>query len=533
MADVLPKAAASASSGVDPSLQNLSAFLNLISGSSSTTSGGTKTTSNNVSAEGITELMNQMMQGTGGLADVATGAHAAGMYGDTTKTLLTQNLLTKIAGTAALQNAVTTTTTSPTTDKKNPELTWQSGLQSLAMAGLAKAGSIYSKKLGLTDALGLGDSTAATAAPVAIATPAAIQSQVGFDSAGNNINTLASAGSSSDFASIDPASFSGDSASVGDNISAFSGDTGSVASSAGADVSSESAAGGDFFDSFFSRGGRVGAPRMKVKGYATGGLVNSEIPVPIERAAGPSVSDIVLGAANSISSSALPSGITRSVGSPTNSGGGTPGAGSPNPNNPDRNLSDLSLSDIATAGLLGIGIVSNPVLGVANAVSTMSTGKGLIGNALSIAGGAFGLGSDSAPGGGMSGNQSAGGGNSGAAMSTDTGGVADASGISVDSGYGGESGMGAMGVDTNSGDAGGTETAGGESGEAEGGGMGGGDSGGSYAAGGQISAPGDGQTDTKFIKAADDEFVLNANAAKAIGYDKLNWLNTVLGGSPK
>lgn len=60
--------------------------------------------------EAVTHLVNQILEGTSGLAAVSSGQHVAGGYNSSAATLLTNDLLTRTAGEVAARAAVTKTT---------------------------------------------------------------------------------------------------------------------------------------------------------------------------------------------------------------------------------------------------------------------------------------------------------------------------------------------------------------------------------------------------------------------------------------
>jgi hypothetical protein len=173
MATALPTIQAPTNTGGAGILSNTNAFLDMLmgtsqsqsGGSSVVTSGGVETKQTNVTPEGIAQLIRTMTEGVGGLADVASGAKAAGVYGDTTQVSLVQNLLTKIAGTAAVASAPTVTTTSPRvvatqSNSKTatpPKITVDALLQSALLGGAGLVGTKALKKSGILDTLGLSD----------------------------------------------------------------------------------------------------------------------------------------------------------------------------------------------------------------------------------------------------------------------------------------------------------------------------------------------------------------------------------------
>lgn len=602
--------------GVSPALQNTQAFLDMITGKSSTTTSGgeTKTSQTDVSSEGISELIRQIMEGTGGLADVATGSHVAGLYNDSTKTLLVQNLMAKVAGQAALASAKTTTTTTPQTNttKTNPQLTGSNAAAGLLVTAATSVGGKLAKKFGLDKVLGLDDSAAVSAPASAGAGITNIQNITDTSPAGlandtasdlgtmggsfgeqvTNVATPALVGTDDSAAFAPTGGDVGSESSFINDDSLGDGGAGAFISGAGFDegmdlAGSVASAGSDLGNALdwlpFSKGGRVPKAGMPLKGYASGGLVNEDrgTPAPIVRATPLDESNLAIRTTSSPqiipASGTAKKGTTGTTG---DAGNGEGGGGNPSANTLQTADAPFSLSQFGQIALGVLGMMSNPVFGIANFATQMGTGKGIMSNAVDKAANLLGFDTNSgsspveAVGGGMTGGISAGGGNSGGQLSVDPttpvndpvsvaagevasadvgppgGGISDSGGVSSGAGSSGTSmsadtdtssgsfevasaGVGAdVGAGTGESD---SETSGGAP---DGGGMGGGDSSGSepgsepgsFADGGQITAPGDGSQDTRIIKAADDEFVLNAQAARAIGYDKLTWLNTVLGG---
>lgn len=73
--------------------------------------GSVTTTGSNISAQGMQRLIDQALGAAGGVADIATGAHATGIYNSTTQQQLTNDLITRTAGELAARQAGTTSTT--------------------------------------------------------------------------------------------------------------------------------------------------------------------------------------------------------------------------------------------------------------------------------------------------------------------------------------------------------------------------------------------------------------------------------------
>lgn len=72
----------------------------------------TSSTRRNVSQEGIDKIMKDILGSDQGLASLASGENLSGGSGSTTKTQLSQDLVTKLAGELALINAETITSSS-------------------------------------------------------------------------------------------------------------------------------------------------------------------------------------------------------------------------------------------------------------------------------------------------------------------------------------------------------------------------------------------------------------------------------------
>lgn len=85
----------------------------------STGGGSTETTSSNVSPEAINEIVKQLMSNpNNGLAAVSSGQRQAGIYNGTTNQLLTNDLISRVAGQAAALNKTETRTRSDNTTSK-------------------------------------------------------------------------------------------------------------------------------------------------------------------------------------------------------------------------------------------------------------------------------------------------------------------------------------------------------------------------------------------------------------------------------
>lgn len=123
--------------------------------------GSTSTTSEEVSADKANALVKSILEGSSGLATVASGEKTAGLYNSTVKTQLANDLIARTAAQTAAQSK-TTTTTNATAPALNPANT----LKALgASALLSPIVSGAKKKLGLDKAgEGIFDSIFGTAA---------------------------------------------------------------------------------------------------------------------------------------------------------------------------------------------------------------------------------------------------------------------------------------------------------------------------------------------------------------------------------
>lgn len=102
-------------------VQGIANLLGLFKGSS-------KTTSSNISTEGVQALLNQMIQGSSGLGAIASGTKAAGGYGSTAQSLLTNDLLSTAAAKTAAMKA-------GTVEKNNAKFEGADILKLLALTG--------------------------------------------------------------------------------------------------------------------------------------------------------------------------------------------------------------------------------------------------------------------------------------------------------------------------------------------------------------------------------------------------------------
>lgn len=129
-----------------------------VGGSTQTNSGGTSTTTetNGISQAGMDAMLQNILSGTQGLAQVSSGQRSAGGYGSSVNTMLTNDLLTRSAGQVAALNTTRTTTavTSPTTIVKTPTETTVGGITG---KGTAKVGTTIAMLQALSKLTGSKD----------------------------------------------------------------------------------------------------------------------------------------------------------------------------------------------------------------------------------------------------------------------------------------------------------------------------------------------------------------------------------------
>lgn len=124
-------------------LGDIQSLLDIFKGKSQTT---TSTTGEVVSPEKTNAIIQQILQGPGGLAALGAGQRAAGVYNSSTTQLLSNDLLARAASQAAL--ASTTKTTTQTT-QQNPQLTPKNVTNLLGGLATSTALRVGAKKLGI------------------------------------------------------------------------------------------------------------------------------------------------------------------------------------------------------------------------------------------------------------------------------------------------------------------------------------------------------------------------------------------------
>lgn len=111
-------------------LTGLMDLINGVKGQSETTktSGGTQTSQTNVSSQGIQEILNSILSGSGGVKDIGSRSRNSGLYNSTSEDLLLGNLYATAANKAELARSPTTVTTAPQTKTTSTQGTGIGGL---------------------------------------------------------------------------------------------------------------------------------------------------------------------------------------------------------------------------------------------------------------------------------------------------------------------------------------------------------------------------------------------------------------------
>lgn len=148
-------------------LTGLMTLLNGVNGKSQTTktSGGTTTQQTNVSGQGIQEILNSILSGSGGVKDIGSRARNSGLYNSTSEDILLGNLYATAANKAELARSPTVTTSTPQTQTTTTPGTGIGGLagtlgtaflasQALNLGTKALAPTIESGSNYITDLLG-------------------------------------------------------------------------------------------------------------------------------------------------------------------------------------------------------------------------------------------------------------------------------------------------------------------------------------------------------------------------------------------
>lgn len=176
------------------STQTLLNLLGAVKGSSSSV-----TTSPNVSAAGMNQILQQILQQAPGITSQAKNA---GMYNSSTQLLLNNDFTTRAAGELAKQQAGSTTTT-----KKAPQVSGNNILMGLGLlagksllgptiAGIGKKSGVDQFGNKIADSLGVGSSSADVATNVNAnapsATPDAMDLFSGYGGVGDSLSDVGS-----------------------------------------------------------------------------------------------------------------------------------------------------------------------------------------------------------------------------------------------------------------------------------------------------------------------------------------------------
>ena len=204
------------------SLTSLLKLFQTFSGSSDTktTSGGTTTKQTILSQDVLNAMLKSAMEGTGGvqgLAQVAGGQRAAGMYDSTVNTQLTNDLMSRLATQTAVAGAPTVTTSPKTTVTTAAPGVGMGGVGMIGGLSLAKNLLDPKSRKSLLEQLGLGDSGTSTAVNVDnIGAFAEIPMMMGASVGGETIQNISAADLTSywDAASAAAGTFVPDTASL-------------------------------------------------------------------------------------------------------------------------------------------------------------------------------------------------------------------------------------------------------------------------------------------------------------------------------
>ena len=204
------------------SLTSLLKLFQTFSGSSGTqtTSGGSSTKQTILSQDALNAMLKSAMEGTGGvqgLASVAGGQRAAGMYDSTVNTQLTNDLMSRLATQTAVAGAPTVTTSPKTTVTTAAPGVGMGGVGMIGGLSLAKNLLDPKSRKSLLEQLGLGDSGTSTAVNVDnIGAFAEIPMMMGASVGGETIQNISAADLTSywDAASAAAGTFVPDTASL-------------------------------------------------------------------------------------------------------------------------------------------------------------------------------------------------------------------------------------------------------------------------------------------------------------------------------
>lgn len=106
--------------------------------STSTTSGGTKTTQTQLDQNTVNGLLKSALESNQGLASVTQGQVGAGLYNSSTNTMLTNDLLSRLTTDIAAKSAPTTITSTPTKTVQSTPGLGTAGMLGLGAVSLLK-----------------------------------------------------------------------------------------------------------------------------------------------------------------------------------------------------------------------------------------------------------------------------------------------------------------------------------------------------------------------------------------------------------
>lgn len=384
----------------DGGLKTVQDLYNIINGNTTTSSGGGQTTTESagISQDSMNAMLSSVLSGSQGLAAVSSGQRAAGGYGSSVNTMLTNDLMTRSAqAIAALNTSKTTTQTKAPTIQTTGGLTGSGVSKSLAtLTALSKfggGGNDLLKKL--KDTLGISGDTITNASLGAGENASSIGAVNGSDSQSDNYN------SASNYTSVPDTGLSdqgvsdiwGTDNTVIDNSNVINTDYSYQAPDYSAEQQTlyDQAPAYDMNDAAFANGGEVKIKKPVMR-YADGGAVDSNIVGGTKLSIGNNSSNVMQNASinspvpatTSNSSSFTSAGnaiVNNSGGSGNSSLGNTPSAGAYG------SLGNITGSDIgkgfnvagAALGVPGLSQMGTAI-GVANAANPATAALGVMAN---------------------------------------------------------------------------------------------------------------------------------------------------------
>ena len=236
----------------ESSIGNLLTLLQAFSGKSgtTTTTGGTSTKQTVLDQNTLNAIMKSALEGNQGLANVASGQRAAGMYDSTVNTQLTNDLLSRLATQTAVAGAPTVTTTPKTTVTTAAPGVGMGGVGMIGGLSLAQNLLDPKSRKSLLEQLGFGDSGSSTAVNVDnIGAFAETPMMMGASAGGETIQNISAADLTSYWDAVSDAA--GTFVPDTESLNAFSESTGAIAENVVGDIAGD-APEFDFGDCFLT-----------------------------------------------------------------------------------------------------------------------------------------------------------------------------------------------------------------------------------------------------------------------------------------